>query len=263
MSENVAWILFMLGSMATLVGYLLRAPVPEEERRRARVLATPTKRIADAEGEGLVELRGKVVLDDESKAIVAPFSDRRAVWLRVDVTHVFDKTQTGAHTETQSISFLIDDGSGQRARVELDEKDEVMVDWDLLATQTTNETAPAKAMAYLAKKRVSSKNRWGNDAKMWFRESLIAVGDEIFVIGPSRREAMRPEDGYREEATTRLVVERGEGKGDEKEVLVTKLREPQLLSALRPYRTAGWIVLVLGALVGLYGASGVFARWLP
>src|SRR5688572_28058567 len=109
----IAGILFVIGVIVTLTNL-------KNFKRRQRIIATPTTPIVQAPGNALVEIKGRIV-PSEQGLVQTPFSGRHAVWCRVQIQ---ERRQSGRNsywhtllTEVDGRPFLVDDGSGQLARV--------------------------------------------------------------------------------------------------------------------------------------------------
>jgi hypothetical protein len=248
MSGSLEWLGVVFGPIAAVLGWLLRSPTEADERRRARVLATPTSRISDIAAEGVVEVRGRVVMLGGEPPLIAPFSQRRVVWVLSDVSETVGKGDGVRATLLQEIhcrSFLLDDGSTERARVVLRSHATVVesgADPVLVHTQRPGDPAPPHVLSFLERKNILPRHG-GRERRMSFYETTIAEGDEIFVNGPATRERLQPGEAYRNEAPTRLLIA---GTGPDADVVATKLAEKQLLARFRQFRTTGWVMFVVG-----------------
>ena len=114
--------LLLIGLLSLLVGVpLLRAGLPDM-RRRGRILRTPMSSIARAQGDAPVEISGRILPSKQGLSVV-PFTGRKAVMARVIVQRSVQGLRGQVDhwvtilDETYGRPFLVDDGSGQMARV--------------------------------------------------------------------------------------------------------------------------------------------------
>src|SRR4051812_28285171 len=128
MLDHVAWLCSLLGGMVLLIGCALLQPDGDERRRRRLMTGATSEPVPSGDGAAFV-VRGRVVLEDDARMLVAPFTQREVVWLRVDVDEA-QRSPEGAwevrvhvHDETRSIPFFVDDGLGGRVRVSLENAD--------------------------------------------------------------------------------------------------------------------------------------------
>src|SRR6185369_7796856 len=103
-----------------LIGIITTVSNLKNWKRRSRIIKTPTSPIAHAPGNATVEIKGRVV-PSEQGLVQTPFSGRHAVWTRITVQEL---RQSGRNsywhtliTEADGRAFMVDDGSGQLARV--------------------------------------------------------------------------------------------------------------------------------------------------
>jgi hypothetical protein len=258
MHDHVAWLCLLLGGLVLLIGWALLQPDADDERRRKRILRGKTTRIRDAADDTVIEIRGRVTVDDPASLLVAPFSKREVVWVRVDI----DETKRSAmgawevrvpvHDRTRCIPFFLDDGSGTRARVSLDDA-HVLLPRQLVMDQTPLCAAPPEALAYLGSAGIAALDRADTEKKLWFYERAIRVGDELLVVGRARPERTSIEDYRTADRCLHLTA----GVGPDDELVVTKLTEARLLASVRPSRPLGWSFTVLGALALVAGVIAV------
>ena len=242
----IAWLCLVLGGLVLLIGWGLLQPPDDERRRRAS-------------GDRL-ELRGRVVLDDRRQTIVAPFSKREVVWLRVDVDEV-QRSPHGAwdvrvhmHDDTRSVAFHVEDEAGRRTHVSLESAD-VHLPRHLVMDQTAVQTAPPEALSYLTQTNIDPLDRAGFAKKMWFYERALCVGDDVLLVGRATPERTEVESYRSAERQAQRVAR----VGPENELVVNKTTDARLLATVRPFRSLGWSMAVLGAVSVLLGLA-VYAR---
>jgi hypothetical protein len=247
--------LLVIGGILLIIGVIaLIAGIPNL-KRRARIIQTPTSPVAQATGNGPVEIKGRIV-PSEQGVIAAPFSGRQAVWVRITVQ---EKRSTGRSSywatvvsETDGRPFMVDDGSGQMARV-LPPGANVILDAQQVATSGTFKDAPPHLEGFLASRGLKTTSFLGFNKSMRYEERLLVPGDNLYAIGPSRREAGPPvNDGYRMVPGSQLVL--FAGAGGPGELILTNKTEEQLISKLRVGFIAGAVMGGLGFLATSAGA---------
>jgi hypothetical protein len=243
----IAWLAVLLGGLVLMLGWALLQPETEEDRR---------KRLG---GPERIELRGRVVSDERSAPLIAPFSKREVVWLRVDVDEV-QRSPLGAwdvrvhvHDDTRCVPFCLEDAAGVRTRIALDGA-QVSVPRQQVMNQTVVQAAPPEALAYLAATNISPIDRADLGKKMWFYERAIRVGDELLVIGRAAPDSARIER-YR---TSDPRFDLAAGLGPEHDLVVTKTTDARLLATVRPFRSLGWSMAIVGAASVLLGLLAFF-----
>lgn len=196
--------------LVAVLGALSAAKSMKNVRRRRRILTTPTTPIANAPGGALVEVKGRIV-PSEQGLLRSPFSNRDAVWFRVTVEELRRRRRTAAwHTLVSEIDtrvFEIDDGSGQRARVE-PARAEVLLHAQSVATSGTFKDAPPELERFLATRGLASTSWLGFNKTMRFQEEVLAPGDSLYALGPARRDPgpPTPAGAYRSGASSQLVL---------------------------------------------------------
>ena len=112
--------LLIVGALVFLIGVIITLTNIKNWKRRQRIIATPTSPVAQAPGNGLVEIKGRVVASEQG-IIQTPFSGRHAVWTRITVQELRSSGKNSYWhtllTEADGRVFMVDDGSGQMARV--------------------------------------------------------------------------------------------------------------------------------------------------
>ena len=251
-------VLIIAGGILFLIGGIIALANIGSMRRRARILNTPTSPIAQAPGQGIVEVKGRV-LPSEAGLVQAPFSGRTGVWVQIKVEELRSSGRNSYwHTllrEADARPFLIDDGSGQVARI-LVQGANIMVDPQNVANSGTFNDAMPHLEAFLQSRGLKSTSWLGFNKRMRYSEALIMPGDPLYALGFSRREPGPPvSDGYRMVPGTQLVLFASPGPNGE--LIVTNKSEEQLVSRLFWPFTIGSIIAALGFLS--MAAGGVLA----
>ena len=244
-------ILFVIGVIVTLVNL-------KNWKRRQRIIATPTSPVAQAPGNGLVEIKGRIV-PSEQGLLQTPFSGRHAVWCRITVQELRSSGRnTYWHTiltEVDGRVFSVDDGSGQMGRV-LPQGANVILDSHNIASSGTFNDAAPHLEGFLQSRGLKSTSWLGFNKSMRYSEEVLGPGANLYALGPSRRDPGPPvNDGYRMVPSSLLVM--FHGLGPEGELLLTNKTEDQLTSRLATGFIVGLVMTglgLLGSLVGLIGA---------
>jgi len=246
--------LLIIGAVVFIIGVIVTLTNLKNWKRRQRIIATPTSPVAQAPGNALVEIKGRVV-PSEQGIIQTPFSGRHAVWTRITVQELRSSGRNSYWhtllTEADGRVFMVDDGSGQMARV-MPVGANVMLDKQSIASSGTFNDAQPHLEAFLASRGLKSTSWLGLNKSMRYEEELIAPGDPVYALGPSRREPGPPvNDGYRMVPGSQLVM--FTGAGPEGELLLTNKTEEQLTSKLLGGFVAGLVMVGLGLLLGMGG----------
>ena len=246
--------LFVIGGALFLIGVIVTLTNMKNWKRRQRIIQTPTTPIVQAPGNQLVEIKGRVV-PSEQGTVQTPFSGRHAVWTRVTVQ---ERRSSGRNsywhtllTEMDGRVFMVDDGSGQLARV-VPAGANVMLDKVNIAASGTFNDAQPHLEAFLMSRGLKSTSWLGLNKSMRYEEELLAPGDPVYALGPSRREPGPPvNDGYRMVPGSQLVM--FVGPGPENELILTNKTEQQLTSKLLRGFIAGLVITGSGVLLGFGG----------
>lgn len=246
--------LLVIGGVLFLIGVIVVLTNLKNWKRRQRIIATPTSPIAHAPGNQLVEIKGRVV-PSEQGIVQTPFSGRHAVWTRVTVQELRSSGRNSYWhtllTEMDGRVFMVDDGSGQLGRVMPAGASVILDKVNIAASGTFNDAQP-HLEAFLSSRGLKSTSWLGFNKSMRYEEELLAPGDPVYALGPSRREAGPPvNDGYRMVAGSQLVM--FVGPGAENELILTNKTEQQLTSKLLGGFVAGLVITGLGLLVGMGG----------
>jgi hypothetical protein len=253
--------LLIIGGIFFIIGIIVTLSNLKNWKRRQRIIATPTSPIAHAPGNGVVEIKGRVA-PGEQGLVQTPFSGRHAVWCRVTVQ---EQRSSGRNrywhtilTEVDARPFMVDDGSGQLARV-MPLGANVMLDKQNIASSGTFNDAAAHLEAFLQSRGLKSTSWLGFNKAMRYEEEVLAPQDTLYALGPSRREPGPPvHDGYRMVPGSQLVM--FHAMGPEGELLLTNKSEDQLTNKLLYGFVAGLVLGGIGVLLGLGGViAGVVA----
>ena len=246
--------LLVIGGVLFLIGVIVVLTKHKNWKRRQRIIATPTSPIVHAPGNQLVEIKGRVV-PSEQGIVLTPFSGRHAVWTRITVQELRRSGRNSYWhtllTEMDGRMFMVDDGSGQLARVMPAGANVILDKVNIAASGTFNDAQP-HLEAFLASRGLKSTSWLGFNKSMRYEEELLAPGDPVYALGPSRREPGPPvNDGYRMVPGSQLVM--FVGIGPENELILTNKTEQQLTSKLLGGFVAGLVITGLGLLLGMGG----------
>lgn len=252
--EGISVALLGLGGVLFLVGIIMTLTGIKNWSRRKRILSTPTSPIAQAPGNGPVEIKGRIV-PSEQGVLQAPFSGRHAVWVRVTIQEL---RSTGRSSYWATIlneidcrPFLVDDGSGQQARI-LPNGANAILDQQNVGTSGTFNDASQHLQAFLASRGLSSTSWLGFNKSMRYNEEVLSPGQPLYALGPSRRDAGPPvSDGYRMVPGTQLVLFAMPGAIGE--LILTNKSEEQLVSKLAWGFVGGLVTGGIGLALALGG----------
>ena len=228
--------------------------------RRRRIIATPTSPINEAMG-GMVEIKGRIV-PGENGLLAAPLTGRKVVWARVMVEQQRSSgnNQTTWDTvlnEVSCLPFLVEDGSGEAARI-LPDGARVILDESVVASSGTFHDPPPQVEAFLRASDLDSKNFLGFRKTMRYAEELLAPGDALYAIGPSRRDPVPPPDDSFDIPPPNQLVMYADA-GADAELILTNKTEKQLVSRLRWTFILGLAPLGVGAVIVLGRVIGFFS----
>lgn len=248
--------LLVFGGILFVIGVIVTLTNLKNFRRRQRIIATPTSPIAQAPGNGVVEIKGRIH-PSEQGLLQAPFSGRHAVWVRVTVQELRSHGRNSSwHTilsEVDGRQFLVDDGSGQMARV-IANGANVILDKQNIASSGTFNDAAGHLEGFLASRGLKSTSWLGFNKSMRYEEEVLAPGDALYALGPSRREAGPPvHDGYRTAPGSVLVM--FQALGPTGELILTNKSEAELVSKLLTGFVVGCVLGGLGLLLTIGGVG--------
>jgi len=243
-------VFFILGGIALIIGLIVTLTNLKNVRRRKRIMGTPTSPVAQAPGNGPVEIKGRVVAGEQG-VLAAPFSGRHGVYVRVVVQELRSTGRSSYWAtlvdETDLRPFYIEDGSGQMARV-MPAGANVILDQTNVGNSGTFNDAPPHLIQFLAARGLSSTSWLGFNKRMRYDEQVLCVNDAVYALGPSAREAGPPvSDGYRMVPGSQLVMFAGQG--EEFELILTNKTEEQLVSKLLWGFVGGLITMGVGGLL--------------
>jgi hypothetical protein len=250
-------VLLIIGGIAFLIGVVITIANLKNYQRRKRIIDTPTSPIAQAPGNALVEIKGRIA-PSEQGLLQTPFSGRHAVWCRITVQELRSSGRnTYWHTvltEVDQRPFMVDDGSGQMARVIPNGANVILEAQNIASSGTFNDAAP-HLEGFLQSRGLKSTSFLGFNKSMRYSEEVLVPSDPLYALGPSRRDAGPPvHDGYRMVPGSQLVMFHGMGPAGE--LILTNKTEDQLTSKLMTGFVAGIVVAVLGFLAGVGGLIG-------
>jgi hypothetical protein len=249
------WVIILFGIILAGAGAAIMYGQMPNLRRRSRIMAMPTSAIAQAPGNGLVEIKGRI-LPSEQGVMQTPFSNRPAVWARITVQEWQQRGRSGSWinilTDADGRHFMVEDGSGQVARV-LPQGANFILEQNEAARSGTFRDANPQLKAFLQARGLKSTSFLGLNKGMRYLEEVLAPGDALYALGPSRREPGPPvSDGYRMVPSSMLVMAAGGGGLNAQELILTNRTEAQIVSKLLRGFIGGAVMLGLGTL-GLVG----------
>ena len=246
--------LIIIGGILFIIGLIVTLSNLSNFKRRQRIVAMPTSPIAQAPGNGLVEIKGRIQ-PSEQGLVQTPFSGRHAVWCRITVQEMRSSGRNRYWhtilTEVDARPFMVEDGSGQLARV-LPHGANVILDKQNVASSGTFNDAAPHLEAFLQSRGLKSTSWIGFNKAMRYEEEVLGPGDPLYALGPSRREAGPPvHDGYRMVPGSQLVM--FHAMGPDGELILTNKTEEQLTSKLLTGFVIGCVLGGLGLLMGFGG----------
>ncbi|NOU33125.1 MAG: hypothetical protein HOO96_34940 [Polyangiaceae bacterium] len=246
--------LLIIGSILLLIGIIVTLVNLKNVRRRKRILGTPTSPIAQAPGQGPVEVKGRIV-PSEQGLLQTPFSGRQAVWCRIIVQEYRQHGRSGSYVtilnEVDCRHFMVDDGSGQQARI-LPQGAHMILEAQQVASSGTFNDASPHLQGFLQSRGLSTTSWLGFNKSMRYSEEILSPGDNLYALGPSRRDAGPPvSDGYRMVPGSQLVL--FAGAGEVNELILTNKTEEQVVSKLLYGFIGGLVMTGLGAAAGFVG----------
>jgi hypothetical protein len=185
-------------AMSGVAVVMLRRTSSRVSRRLAAIERTPTSAIAQAPRDGTVEIVGRVVASERG-VVQAPASNRPAVYARTLVERVNGSSRDTVLDDLLSRPFLVDDGSGATAWVEIDDRAHVAVDPSRL---TGDDAESARIGGLLMRNGIMDSPK-----KLVWREWLIEAGADVYVLGEASAMAAGPsQTQYRDQPRDRLRI---------------------------------------------------------
>ena len=250
-------VLLIIGGIIFVIGVVVTLSNIKNFQRRSRIIATPTSPIAQAPG-GLVEIKGRIV-PSEQGVLQTPFSGRHAVWCRVTVEELRssgkNSTWVTVLKEVDQRAFMVDDGSGQLARIEPVGAN-VILDASKVASSGTFNDPPQHLVNFVQARGITTTSWLGLNKSMRYSEEVLHPQDPLYALGQSRRDPGPPvNDGYRIVPSSQLVMFHAMGVLGE--LLLSNKTEDQLTSKL----LTGFVIGVVMAGLGFFGtiAGGIGA----
>lgn len=261
----------LISGMFVVAGVFLWFFSPTGVARAARMKRTRRSTIAEAFASrpagALVELEAKIV-EGPAGTFEAPLSGRACVWCRLRSEVWTQGRNAGYRVERLAIDavpFLLDDGSGVRARV----SPEGAIVPDIQRGGKVAAELPRAVEAVLIERAIEDPagptytsglhglGFEGAPASQWmpgsaerrFVEERLEPGDTIYVLGPAKAPAASVDAPYREEPREKLL-ELARGKSADEELVFAKDSEARISIGLRYTRDLAVVFLVIGALIG-------------
>ncbi len=227
-------VFFVGGAIVFFVGLIMMLANMKNLARRKRIIDTPTTPIAQAPGGHVVEVKGRI-FPSEQGVLVAPFSGRQVVYARIVIQEYRSSGRSGrwvtVFNQMQAREFMIDDGTGQYARVRIGGAN-IVLDRQKVASSGTFNDAPPHLAGFLAAHGMSTTSWLGFNKSMRYEEEVLCPGDPIYALGPSQRTQGPPvNDGYRMVPTSELMM--FAAPGPQGELIVTNKSEEELTSKMR------------------------------
>lgn len=197
---NGATVLFAAGwwGVSGVAVMMMRRYSVRVTRRLAAIQRTPTSVIARAPREGTVEVIGRVVASERG-VVHSPATERPAVYARTLVERVNGSSRETLLDDMATRPFLVDDGSGATAWIEIDERAHVAVDPSRLAG---GEEESARVGALLTKNGIMDSPK-----KLVWQEWLIEEGANVYVLGDASSMSAGPsQTQYRDQPGERLRI---------------------------------------------------------
>jgi hypothetical protein len=211
-------------------------------RRLAAVERTPTSPIAQAPREGTVEIIGRVVASERG-LVQAAASDRPAVYARTLVERVNGSSRDTVLDDLATRPFLVDDGSGATAWVEIDESAHVAVDPSRL---TGDEAESARIGGLLVRNGIMDSPK-----KLVWREWIIEADANVYVLGDASSISAGPSlTQYRDQPGERLRIT-APPKSTKREMIVSTYGEAGLVHRLQGQRIMFRVAVAVVILVAV------------
>jgi len=212
-------------------------------RRLAAVERTPTSAIAQAPHDGTVEIIGRVVRSERG-LVQATVTARPAVYARTLVERVNGSSRETVLDDLATHPFLVDDGSGATAWVEIDERTHIEVEPSKLAGGD-GETKSISAL-------LVAHDIMDSPKKLVWQEWVIEEGADLYVLGEASSMSAGPtQTQYRDAPAQRLRIS-PPAKSTGREMIVSTYAERVLVARLK----AQQIMLRFASVIILLTALG-------
>lgn len=254
-------VLLVIGGILLLIGIIVTLTNIKNFQRRQRIIATPTSPIAQAPGNGPVEIKGRIA-PSEQGLLQTPFSGRHAVWCRITVQELRRSGRSSYwHTvinEVDQRPFMVEDGSGQLARIIPNGANVILDAQNIASSGTFNDAAP-HLEGFLQSRGLQSTSWLGFNKSMRYTEEVLAPGDPLYALGLSRRDPGPPvHDGYRMVPGSQLTM--FHALGSDGELILTNKTEDQLTGKLLTGFVTGIVMTALGFLLAAAGGIGAIVE---
>jgi hypothetical protein len=178
-------------------------------RARHSVIRAPAAPIARMVAMPLAKIRGRVCLLEQG-SMPAPCSGRSGVLVRTVISEYRSRGRTNRwiriSDRTDSVAFGVDDGSGEVARV-VPGQSRLIAPLVTIFESNHVQEIPLRVSELLRARDIRTVRWTGFQRTLRVEEHVLAVGDEVSVIGATRRIAGPPTpDGYRERPGTELEL---------------------------------------------------------
>lgn len=252
-----------IGVFILILGVVVVGIDRGERRRIRRLLGATVRPIKSAVGEGTIGVRGRV-RPIEGAVLRAPYSETKVVWAKITVAEQVSSGKTRQWRElfsdVVSQPFLLDDGSGQQARVD-PRGAEVLAEDLVVATSGVFNAAQPKLEALLRAHGEQSTGLLGLSRTLRVTEQRILPGDTVRAAASARRvQGPMLMEAYRAAHGSQLELHRG---GDDQDRCVLSNRSDRDLER-RLYLSltigavmiaGGLVIAAIGAYVGMSGPS--------
>ena len=195
--------ILILTAVLAIAGCVMMVMGADARKRADLFRTTPRKSVVDTPGDGLVRIYGKVTQGEEGLVRV-PILGREVVWYSLTILRDCG-LWCRIHTQSEGRAFLVDDGSGQCAMVEPSGAS-CLADSEIVASCVSGD-APSEAFrSLLTDLGISVTSVGALNKSLRCEVRMIAPNDTIDVLGPSRRLGQGPNDCYRVNPSSQLVI---------------------------------------------------------
>lgn len=210
-------------------------------RKLDRMLSRPKRSIANVSDGEIVAIEGRVVPSDAG-TIEGPLTGKKAVWVRSEA-RTFD---TVHHRDVQYVDFLVDDGSGARARVRPTDAhvavEEHYVGW----------LASARPPTSALREELATPRPIGRHPVIQYVEAVLGPSDHVYVVGLAR--APRDHEGAYRSVESKELVFAHDGEEDGTHLFIGSSKRA-LAAGLRLWFLVGLLAIVSGLALMAVGAA--------